>query len=108
MRKVYHSRAFLNQGEGMAAYQASIGNESHTYKHEKTGRKTRYRSIYADFVISDCSRSVTLDFNIYGNTKRKLRRNLRNRLYKLGTLQKALDRFRKALVAEYNREARRK
>lgn len=73
--KEFHSRGFLNQDKGMAAYE---------YKAE--WYHTNFS--FASFSISDCNRVVNLDFD-FKNEKDKL-----DKQYKLDTLITQLKQFR--------------
>jgi hypothetical protein len=76
--EVYYKRGFLNDQEGLAAFEAYI---------------YQYAGDWVDacFSISDCSRKISLEFG-YVPTK------LQERLNKIDTLIKELENFREAML----------
>lgn len=55
-----------------------------------------------EFLISDCGKQISLDFNAYGPSARK------NALYKADTLIAVLTEFRAALAEKFEEDKRRK
>lgn len=84
----YYKRGFLNQSEGMAAFEADICYEP--------GEETTYRSVCATFSVTDCGRKIELDF--YASCKS----DVENNRYKLNTLIAELQQFKNVLDEVYS------
>lgn len=94
--KMNHSkREFLNRDKtSRALYSDFIEYESH----KKLG-KEKYININADISISDCTRTITLDFNLYTyklskKNLRELRKDIKDKLYKLDVLINNISDFK--------------
>ena len=77
----YYKRGFLNEGEGMAAFECNV-----TYEPE-----CRHNSVYADFSIRDCNRQVCLEFSIYEES------DYQKAMFKVNSLLIELEAFKKKL-----------
>jgi len=84
----YYKRGFLNQNEGMAAFEADV-----SYKPDE---ETFYRSVCATFCITDCGRKIELDF--YASNKS----DIENNRHKLSTLISELQEFKNVLDGAYS------
>lgn len=78
----YYKRGFLNQEQGMAAFEAEVNREGY---HEAKG------AFDATFSITDCNRKVTLDFAVWDKV------DLEESIYKINTLIGELAEFRNQL-----------
>ena len=59
-----HQRKFLNK-EGLAAVESTVSVRAGTYVDHKTKKKRGYADFEATLQLSDCNRSVCLDFAAY-------------------------------------------
>lgn len=96
-KKAFHRRQFLNDEEGMAAYEATVYNRS--WDDERKDKPARRRiSIDGSFSVTDCHRSISLDVDI--SDEESLGRTVR----KLNRLARAVEDLRDALVKTARRE----
>lgn len=87
--KIYH-RAFINDKQGIAAIEYEI---THKLSTDETSSW-----IFADFSMSDCNRTICLDFGVNS------REDAQDKLNKLANIREALDKFTEAFtgrVREY-------
>lgn len=86
----HYKRGFLNKGEGMAAFEASV-----SYDEDSVKDWDEYKCIDGDFSITDCSRKISLSF--YATNAKAAK----NSLHKVDTLIAQLQDFRSKLVEGY-------
>lgn len=82
----YEHRQFLNEGSGLAAIEARISGSEYGTDTKRT------RSVDGGISISDCSRRIELDFDVYDNQA------MEERLAKIDSLIKTFREFRAAFV----------
>ncbi len=87
----FHNRGFLNQSEGIAAFEYYINVDD---------ENSRHSYLSGEFTISDCSRQVCLDFGIFEE------KDIEDKLEKVQLLIRELCIFKKQLgmAAEVFRE----
>jgi len=79
----YHSREFLNEDEGLAAIECTVA------------RYNENPYVDASVAISDCYRTITLDFDMYGEE------GAAAKIQKLELLMEELAKFKDALEEAY-------
>ena len=82
----YYKRGFLNKDEGLAAFVANVNFEASQCQHSYY--------INAGFTISDCSRQITLDFDVSDYDAG----DYDKAMYKLNTLINELQEFNTKLT----------
>lgn len=92
--RVHHKRTFLNAEDGMAALEASVSNHSWTNKED--GK--HFTNIDGGLCITDCSRSISLNFSVNDAE------SLAKAVQKANRLLHAIEDLRDALVKTAKRE----
>jgi hypothetical protein len=93
-KRVFHKRAFLNSGEGMAALEVRVIDGSYTVK--DTGKCQV--NLDGGLSVTDCSRAISLDFYVWDA------KSLAAAVQKADTLIDAIEGMRDALVKAAKRE----
>lgn len=105
MKKKFYRRLWLNKPGFHSSAHVIARVAQEIRKDKKTGKV--WKEIDASFLISDCSRNVSLDFSVYGEGAR-YDRELKNTIYKAHTLLHVVQDFIAALeeAIEENEEER--
>jgi hypothetical protein len=99
-KDVYHKRQFLNEKKGPAMVEATLTNCSWDDPDPKVGK--RFLDLEGSVKLTDCSRSVELDFSANNQEQAYAA------VYKLERLIAVLDGFAGAIRDEARKEAARK